>query len=84
MEEDEGGVTVLTEGGNTVRALAAVIATNSPINDRVAIHTKQAPYRTYAMAFTIPRGEMSDGLYWDTLDVYHYVRSSPAPARPTT
>ena len=79
MEEDEGGVTVLTEGGNTVRALAAVIATNSPINDRVAIHTKQAPYRTYAMAFTIPRGEMPDGLYWDTLDVYHYVRLQPGP-----
>ena len=79
VEEDEGGVTVLTEGGNAVRALAAVIATNSPINDRVAIHTKQAPYRTYAMAFTIPRGEMPDGLYWDTLDVYHYVRLQPGP-----
>jgi glycine/D-amino acid oxidase-like deaminating enzyme/nitrite reductase/ring-hydroxylating ferredoxin subunit len=79
VEEDESGVTVRTEAGNEVRALAAVIATNSPINDRVAIHTKQAPYRTYAMAFTVPRGEMPDGLYWDTLDPYHYVRLQPGP-----
>ena len=79
VEEDERGVTVLTDAGNTVRAGAAVIATNSPINDRVAIHTKMAPYRTYAMAFTIPRGEMPDGLYWDTLDPYHYVRLQPGP-----
>ena len=57
----------------------AVVATNSPINDRFAIHTKQAPYRTYAMAFTIPRGALSDGLYWDTLDPYHYVRLQPGP-----
>lgn len=79
VEEDENGVTLLTDRGNTIRARAAVIATNSPISDRVAIHSKQAPYRTYAMAFTIPRGEMKDGLYWDTLDPYHYVRLQPGP-----
>jgi glycine/D-amino acid oxidase-like deaminating enzyme/nitrite reductase/ring-hydroxylating ferredoxin subunit len=79
VEEDEKGVVVRTTGGHTVRAGAAVVATNSPINDRVAIHTKQAPYRTYAMAYTIPRGTMPDALYWDTLDPYHYVRLQPGP-----
>jgi glycine/D-amino acid oxidase-like deaminating enzyme/nitrite reductase/ring-hydroxylating ferredoxin subunit len=79
VEENDSGVTVLTDRGNSVRARAAVVATNSPINDRVAIHSKQAPYRTYAMAFTIPRGAMKDGLYWDTLDPYHYVRLQPGP-----
>ena len=39
-----------TESGQTIRAKHAVVATNSPINDRVALHSKQAPYRTYAMA----------------------------------
>ena len=52
----------------------AVIATNSPINDRYAIHSKQAPYRTYAMAFSVPPDSLADGLYWDTLEAYHYVR----------
>lgn len=79
VEEDGGHVIVRTESGETVRAHCAVVATNSPINDLAAIHTKQAPYRTYAMAFTIPRGTMPDALYWDTLDPYHYVRLQPGP-----
>ena len=52
-------------------AANAVIATNTPINDRVALHSKQAPYRTYAMAITIPKDSIADALYWDTLDPYH-------------
>jgi glycine/D-amino acid oxidase-like deaminating enzyme/nitrite reductase/ring-hydroxylating ferredoxin subunit len=79
VEEDGERVTVRTGSGVTVQARAAVVATNSPINDMVAIHSKQAPYRTYAMAFTIPRGAMPDALYWDTLDPYHYVRLQPGP-----
>ena len=77
VEEDENGVKVKA-GRQSVRAQYAVIATNSPINDKYAIHTKQAPYRTYAMAFAIPKGALPDGLYWDTLDAYHYVRLQPA------
>jgi glycine/D-amino acid oxidase-like deaminating enzyme/nitrite reductase/ring-hydroxylating ferredoxin subunit len=79
VAEDKDGVIVRTASGTVLRASSAVVATNSPINDRVAIHTKQAPYRTYAMAFTIPRGTLPDALYWDTLDPYHYVRLQPGP-----
>jgi glycine/D-amino acid oxidase-like deaminating enzyme/nitrite reductase/ring-hydroxylating ferredoxin subunit len=77
VAEDGDGVIVTTADGKSVRAKAAVLATNSPINDRVAIHTKQAPYRTYAMAFVLPKGALDDALYWDTLDPYHYVRIHP-------
>jgi glycine/D-amino acid oxidase-like deaminating enzyme/nitrite reductase/ring-hydroxylating ferredoxin subunit len=77
VEEKDGGVTVTTENGKTVRAKHAVVATNSPINDRVALHSKQAPYRTYAMALRMPPGTLPDALYWDTLDPYHYVRLHP-------
>ena len=76
-EETDDGVSITTEGGATVRARHAVVATNSPINDRVELHSKQAPYRTYAMALTLPRGALPDALYWDTLDPYHYVRIQP-------
>ena len=79
--EEDGGVTVKTQSGHRVRAGAAVIATNSPINDRLAIHSKQAPYRTYAMAFDLPQGSLPDGLYWDTLDDYHYVRLQPKDSK---
>jgi glycine/D-amino acid oxidase-like deaminating enzyme/nitrite reductase/ring-hydroxylating ferredoxin subunit len=61
-------------GGRTVEATAVVIATNTPINDRVAIHTKQAPYSTYVIAARVPRGAVPRALYWDTADPYHYVR----------
>jgi glycine/D-amino acid oxidase-like deaminating enzyme/nitrite reductase/ring-hydroxylating ferredoxin subunit len=77
VDEDENGVEVTTTEGHVVRAQHAVVATNSPINDRYAIHTKQAPYRTYAMAYSLPGGSLPDGLYWDTLDPYHYVRLQP-------
>jgi glycine/D-amino acid oxidase-like deaminating enzyme/nitrite reductase/ring-hydroxylating ferredoxin subunit len=76
VEEDEDAVNVHA-GNFTLRGDYAVVATNSPINDKYAIHTKQAPYRTYAMAFALPKGALPDGLYWDTLDNYHYVRLQP-------
>jgi Rieske Fe-S protein len=54
-----------------------VVATNAPVSDLFALHTKMAPYRSYAMAFEIPRGALPDALYWDTLDPYHYIRVQP-------
>jgi glycine/D-amino acid oxidase-like deaminating enzyme/nitrite reductase/ring-hydroxylating ferredoxin subunit len=73
-EEKDGAVIVSVENGSKVRARHAVFATNTPANDWVAVHSKQAPYRTYAMAFTLPRGALPDALYWDIADPYHYVR----------
>jgi glycine/D-amino acid oxidase-like deaminating enzyme/nitrite reductase/ring-hydroxylating ferredoxin subunit len=66
--------TVQTDRGHTIRARQVVVATNSPINDRFAMHTKQAPYRTYVIGAQIQRNAVPLGLYWDTLDPYHYVR----------
>lgn len=60
--------------GFSVDAQAAVVATNSPINDMVAIHTKQAPYHTYALGARVAPGAISHALFWDTEDPYHYVR----------
>jgi glycine/D-amino acid oxidase-like deaminating enzyme/nitrite reductase/ring-hydroxylating ferredoxin subunit len=80
IEERDGAVIVTTDLG-VITARAVVVATNSPINDTLALHTKMAPYRTYAMAFAIPRGAIPDALYWDTLDPYHYVRLQPGDGR---
>ena len=78
VKEDNGVVSVKTARG-TIRAQHAVVATNSSISDRFAIHTKTAPYRTYVMAFELPRGTLPDALYWDTEEPYHYVRLQPGP-----
>ncbi|HEX6961982.1 MAG TPA: FAD-dependent oxidoreductase [Lacipirellula sp.] len=71
---DGGDKATIKVGDYTVTADAVVVATNTPINDRFAIHTKQFPYMTYAIGACVPRGSVADGLYWDTLDMYHYVR----------
>lgn len=70
----DGPPHVVTSGGQTVKAKAIVVATNTPVNDRVAIHTKQAPYRTFALALELPPDAMEPMLLWDTGDPYHYVR----------
>jgi glycine/D-amino acid oxidase-like deaminating enzyme/nitrite reductase/ring-hydroxylating ferredoxin subunit len=72
----EGGANtrVETRNGYVVTADAIVIATNTPVNNIVTIHTKQAPYTTYVIGARIPRGSVAKALYWDTADPYHYVR----------
>ena len=65
---------VRTASGRRIRCEDIVVCTNAPINDRVAIHTKQAPYMTYVVGLRVPRGTVATALFWDTLDKYHYVR----------
>jgi glycine/D-amino acid oxidase-like deaminating enzyme/nitrite reductase/ring-hydroxylating ferredoxin subunit len=74
--DDRGGPHVEGDGFE-VSARALVVCTNSPIVDRFAIHTKQAPYRTYVIAAPIARGAFPRVLLWDTQDPYHYVRTTP-------
>lgn len=76
VDEVHGGspVRVVTAAGFTVTASAVVVATNVPINDRVVIHTKQSPYRSYVIAAQVAAGTVPAVLFWDTADPYHYVR----------
>jgi Rieske Fe-S protein len=72
--EDGSPARVTTATGRTVTADAVIVATNVPVNDRLVIHTKQAPYRTYVVGLRLPAGTLSPALFWDTGDPYHYVR----------
>ncbi|MFN2433523.1 MAG: FAD-dependent oxidoreductase [Gemmatimonadota bacterium] len=83
VEEVEGGsrARVGTSQGPTVRADAVVVATNSPISNWLAMHTKQAAYRTFVVAAPVRTGSVPSGLYWDTADPYHYMRLQPLPGR---
>lgn len=72
--KDGDPVRVVTGSGLVITARAAVAATNTPMVDRFQIHTKQAPYRSYAIAAPIPAETVVPALYWDTADPYHYVR----------
>ncbi len=78
VERVEGGkYPSVSAGAVTLSAGAVVIATNSPINDRIFIHSKQAPYTTYVIGAQVPAGSVPRGLYWDMNDPYHYVRPHP-------
>ncbi|HET9349989.1 MAG TPA: FAD-dependent oxidoreductase [Burkholderiales bacterium] len=75
-DDIEGGVPALVHvGKHVLTADAVVVATNAPVNDRVAIHTKQAPYMTYVIGARIPPGSVPRVLAWDTGDPYHYIRT---------
>ncbi|HZH42934.1 MAG TPA: FAD-dependent oxidoreductase [Lysobacter sp.] len=62
------------EDGRTLRASSVVIATNVPFHERIPVHTKLEPYRTYMIAVEAERGAVPDALLWDNGDPYHYVR----------
>jgi glycine/D-amino acid oxidase-like deaminating enzyme/nitrite reductase/ring-hydroxylating ferredoxin subunit len=73
------GARVVTREGHTVACSAIVVATNSPVNDRVVIHTKQHAYRTYVVGLRVPEGAAERALFWDYADPYHYVRLQAVP-----
>src|ERR1043165_8676512 len=89
VEEAVGGenARVTTTHKLNVTAKAVVVATNSPINDRYVIHTKQAPYTTYVIGLQVRSGDVTRALFWDTAEragmetglgavPYHYVRTA--------
>jgi len=65
---------VETSRARVVTSDAVVVATNSPVNDRFEIHTKQAAYLTYVIGALVGRGEVERALFWDTPHPYHYIR----------
>jgi glycine/D-amino acid oxidase-like deaminating enzyme len=74
IESDGKEVRIETGHDPVVSSEVVVVATNTPVNDRVAIHTKQAPYVTYVIGLRVPKDSVTRALYWDTGDPYHYVR----------
>jgi len=72
---------VETDGGPAVTASSVVIATGTPFDAGVTLHTKLAAYTTYAVGLEVPNGAVPHALYWDTEDPYHYVRVMPGPGK---
>lgn len=77
IHEDEP-CRITLEHGVVLTAERVVLATNAPLN-RLLLQTKVSSYRSYVVA-----GQSSEplhGLFWDTDDPYHYVRSLRAGNR---
>jgi glycine/D-amino acid oxidase-like deaminating enzyme/nitrite reductase/ring-hydroxylating ferredoxin subunit len=73
LSVDEGDVChVHLENGVTLSAERVVLATHAPLN-RLLLQTKLAHYRSYVVSG--PCSNAPAGLFWDTEDPYHYLRS---------
>jgi glycine/D-amino acid oxidase-like deaminating enzyme len=62
IEEAPLGVTLATAMGHRIRAKFAVIATNSPIEPKLAVHSKQTPWRTYVLGAEVAKKKIADAL----------------------
>jgi glycine/D-amino acid oxidase-like deaminating enzyme/nitrite reductase/ring-hydroxylating ferredoxin subunit len=74
-DQIQSGIPAHIESGlHRISADAVVVATNTPINDLVTMHTKLSAHLTYVIGARVPRGSVPLALYWDTDHPYHYVR----------
>lgn len=72
VEEDD--IVTANSPVGTIRAYSAVYATHLPPGINI-FSFRCAPYRSYAMAFTLKSGEYPDALVYDMKDPYHYYRT---------
>ena len=70
----EGSPCEVETARGTVTCREVVVATHAPVSSRFALHTKIAPYRTYALAARVA-APPPPGLYYDSEEPYHYVRT---------
>ena len=76
---------IKSRDGYSIKADHVVVATNSPVNNTVAMHLKQTAHRTYVIAGLVKKGSLPRALWWDTGDheadskhpPYHYIRVHP-------
>jgi glycine/D-amino acid oxidase-like deaminating enzyme/nitrite reductase/ring-hydroxylating ferredoxin subunit len=70
---------VKTEAGHTVRCDWVVVCTNAsimfPLPELVLVDSREAAYRTHAVALEIGSARVEEAQFEDTADPYHYVRT---------
>lgn len=66
----------------TVTAQDVIVATHVPLSSKV-LQTKVAAYRSYVLALRLKAGTTPPtGLFWDTEDPYHYIRTQATDKGP--
>ena len=66
--------------GQRIQGDYVVIATHVPLMGKTGLvsatlfQTKLAPYSSYVVGGTVPRGTVPEACYWDTSDPYYYLR----------
>jgi Rieske Fe-S protein len=76
LEVEDGAPCRVVTAAGVVIADHVLVAAHVPITNRIFLHTKIAAYRTYVVAARLP-DPGPRGLFWDTEDPYHYIRTQP-------
>jgi glycine/D-amino acid oxidase-like deaminating enzyme/nitrite reductase/ring-hydroxylating ferredoxin subunit len=74
IDDQPNGCTITTREGHKIKARKVVLATHTPIQFNVT-QTELLPYRSYVVAAKLAGQSIQKGLYWDTLEFYHYIRT---------
>ncbi|ATB31651.1 FAD-dependent oxidoreductase [Melittangium boletus] len=75
----EGAPCRVTTTRGIITCQDVVEATTTPIN-RGLLHTRLYPYRSYVVAGVL-EGPLAPGLYYDSADPYHYIRTQTVEGR---
>ncbi len=81
----EKDVVTVKANGYTIQCKTVIIATDVPLMglsdlpSATLLQTKLAPYTSYAIGAKMPRGTVSEALFWDTSDPYYYLRIDRGP-----
>ena len=83
MEVQEKGIEILGMGqkevyvktldDHTIKCADAVEATCTPLQ-KLSVIIQQETYRTYCIALRVPKGSVEDCLFYDSAELYKYVR----------
>jgi glycine/D-amino acid oxidase-like deaminating enzyme/nitrite reductase/ring-hydroxylating ferredoxin subunit len=81
IEEIEGTpITATTTEGHRIHCQHVLIATHVPLQGKsgllpaTVLQSKITPYTSYVVAGWVKRGDVPEGLFWDTGDPYDYLR----------
>lgn len=66
-------VYVKTMDGHTIKCADAVEATCVPLQ-KLSVIAQEEYYRTYCIAIRVPKGSVEDALFYDSAEIYKYVR----------
>ena len=78
LHVEDGAPCKLSTAEGEISAQHLILATHTPPN-RLAYHTQIFAYRTYVLAATCSTLP-PPGLYFDTADPYHYIRTQDTPS----
>lgn len=72
IEKENGNGIVHTNHGDIV-AEAVVLAGHAPLLGTFSLQIRNYPYQSYVLGVRV-KDEITDALYWDTMEPYHYSR----------